>query len=180
MTFHHPAVLWLLVLLLPAGFLIWRAGQRKQQRLRELGGTAPTRTTARAWIVLCALALLFLAAAGPEQPAPTESMPPARLVIICDVSRSMLATDVAPNRLARATRDAAQLLSDGLSAQIALIAFRSAPVQLAPFTEDTEFLSTLLQRLSPDSAPPGPTRIAPALEQAQALLAAQPTPGAIL
>ncbi len=97
------------------------------------------------------------------------------ILVVLDVSRSMLARDVGPNRLARAKADLLDLVNTLAGDRIGLIAFRARAVLLCPLTTDYRFFQSVLDSTSPASAPPGPTDIGHALEKALDHLQHQPT-----
>jgi len=88
------------------------------------------------------------------------------LIIALDVSRSMLAQDVHPNRLQRAKADIQDLLRELRGDRAALIAFRGKAVQLCPLTTDYAYLEQALAEVSPESAPRGETDIGDAVTKA--------------
>lgn len=81
------------------------------------------------------------------------------LMIVLDVSRSMLAEDVMPNRLERAKADLIDLVNSLDGDRAGLILFRHKAVQACPLTTDYAFLLQMLDAASPDSAAPGETDI---------------------
>lgn len=88
------------------------------------------------------------------------------LVIALDVSRSMLAEDVRPNRLQRAKADTMDLIGELKGDRAALLAFRRRAVLLCPLTTDYSFLQQALEAAGPGSAPRGETDIADAIVKA--------------
>jgi Ca-activated chloride channel family protein len=88
------------------------------------------------------------------------------LLIVLDVSRSMLARDVMPNRLERAKADLIDLVNTLDGDRVGLVLFRHKAVQTCPLTSDYAFLLQTLDNASPDSAPPGETDIGDALRKA--------------
>jgi Ca-activated chloride channel family protein len=89
-------------------------------------------------------------------------------VMIClDVSKSMLAEDVAPSRLERAKVELDSLLGlmdDGQ--QVGLIGFAGKSTVLCPMTTDFGFLRLILQEASPSSVGLGGTKIGDAIRKA--------------
>ena len=83
-----------------------------------------------------------------------------------DVSRSMLAEDVAPSRLERAKADIRDLLKKLEGDRVGLIAFAGAPVELVPLTTDQGFFRTVLDDVDPESAPRGGSLIGDAIRKA--------------
>ena len=77
-----------------------------------------------------------------------------------DISRSMLAEDVAPNRLQRAVREARRLIQDLEGDRLGLIAFAGRSYILAPLTVDGGAIRMYLDALDPDLASEGGTNLA--------------------
>ncbi len=80
-------------------------------------------------------------------------------MIAFDVSKSMLAEDVAPNRLERAKAEIVDLLSYLEGDQVGLIAFAGRATVLAPMTPDFSFLRLVLEGAGPHSVTRGGTRL---------------------
>ena len=83
----------------------------------------------------------------------------AEVMIALDVSRSMLAEDVAPSRLERAKAEIVDLLSYLEGDQVGLIAFAGRATVLAPMTPDFSFLRLVLEGAGPRSVTRGGTRL---------------------
>ena len=90
------------------------------------------------------------------------------IVFVVDVSRSMLARDLAPNRLERAKVWMKDLVNTLEGDRAGLVAFAGAPVVRSPLTMDRDFLSLAIDELSPDAAPRGGTLIGDAIRKAVA------------
>lgn len=121
--------------------------------------------SAQATFILIGLALAFFAAARPQWGKTSEKrMARSRNVVVAlDVSRSMLAEDVLPNRLERAKADIADLVDSLQGDRCALVAFRKTGALVCPLTTDYGFLRGTLARLSIDSAPRGETDLGSAI-----------------
>lgn len=119
-------------------------------------------------LAMLGLLLLCLAAARPQwgEREETARQRGRDLVIALDVSRSMLAQDVRPNRLQRAKTDILDLIRALRGDRAALIAFRGKAVQLCPLTTDYAYLQQTLDEISIDSAPRGGTDIGDAIQKA--------------
>ena len=83
----------------------------------------------------------------------------AEIMIALDVSKSMLAEDVAPSRLERAKAEIVDLLSYLEGDQVGLIAFAGRATVLAPMTPDFSFLRLVLEGAGPRSVTRGGTRL---------------------
>jgi len=95
------------------------------------------------------------------------------LVIAVDISRSMLAEDVNPSRLARAKREARRLVHDLSGDRIGLIAFAGQSHIMSPITVDGSALNLLVDALHPDNTSAGGSELARALRQGRELLLAK-------
>ncbi len=83
----------------------------------------------------------------------------AEIMICLDVSNSMLAEDVTPNRLGRAKAEIRDLLSYLGGDQVGLIAFAGRATVLSPMTPDFGFLRLVLDEAGPRSVSRGGTRL---------------------
>jgi Ca-activated chloride channel homolog len=93
------------------------------------------------------------------------------LVIAMDISRSMLAEDVSPNRLQHAVRESRRLVQDIEGDRVGLIAFAGRSYILTPLTIDGGAVRMYLDGLDPDLASEGGTSLAAVLQQGGQLLA---------
>ena len=179
LTFGSPLWLWALAAVpVFAVLYAWSHFQSRRlvakvvaPRLREqLAGSVSTpRRTLRATLVLAALALLVVALAQPRRGfIETEIKSQGRDVLIAvDTSRSMMATDVAPNRLTRAkllTQDFVRLLRGD---RVGLIAFAGSAFLQAPLTLDYSAVINSLDELDTNVIPKGGTNIAAAIATAE-------------
>ncbi|MCU7994580.1 VWA domain-containing protein [Shewanella glacialipiscicola] len=114
-----------------------------------------------------------LALAGPavnKQSLPVFATEQGR-VLVMDMSVSMFATDVTPNRLTQAKFRATDLLRNLKEGETGLVAFAGDAFTISPLTRDTGTLLNLLPTLSPEIMPVRGSNLAAALTQAKALLA---------
>lgn len=175
--FAHPYLLLLLSLIPVIGIAWWWTAARAETRLAELVAPAlqprllpsrsRTRTLAQLVLAVTALTLLTLAAARPQWGRRNETVITRgrNLLIALDVSRSMLANDVHPNRLGRAKVDLLDLIAELKGDNAGLLAFRQQAVLICPLTTDYTFLRQALEGVSPDSAPRGETNLADAIKK---------------
>jgi Ca-activated chloride channel family protein len=87
-------------------------------------------------------------------------------MFVLDVSKSMLAEDSAPNRLARARAEIAQIVDRLDGHRVGLVAFAGRAVPLCPLTPDRAFFNLVLSGTDTDSVGKGGTRIGEALRVA--------------
>lgn len=131
MTFAHPLLLGALLLLLPAVWL-WRRSGRQAARLRGTAWESGRRQTGngrapRAFLTLLELALAVVALAGPRWGSEITTVETGglQLMVLLDVSQSMLAADAHGSRLAQAqavAHAAAGLLTEEDAAGLMLFA----------------------------------------------------------
>ena len=170
MRFAYPMML-ALVALVPIAGLWWSFLKvRREKALAKITLKVPQVRSAglQTALVLCGLTLALLAAARPQWGRSSEkiTLRSRNVVIGIDVSRSMLAEDVRPNRLERAKADVADLIDSLEGDRCALVAFRRTGVQICPLTTDHGYLRGALEQLSPDSAPRGETDLGAAIRAA--------------
>lgn len=135
----------------------------------------PKRQALRAGLELLGVVFLILAAVGPRWGRGTEKLEGfgVDVVVAVDVSRSMLAEDIAPNRLQRAKQEIERLTLDP-SNRLGLMAFAGSASMKVPLTLDHAFFLKALDDLNLDSAPRGGTAIAEAIHAAGDFFAASP------
>ena len=92
----------------------------------------------------------------------------AQLMIALDVSRSMLAEDVAPNRLERAKAEIQDLLGYLSRDHVGLIAFAGRATVLCPLTPDFGFFRLVLESVGPHSVTRGGTNLEEPIRKALA------------
>lgn len=92
----------------------------------------------------------------------------ADIMILLDVSRSMLAEDVAPSRLGRAKADLRDLLALLDGDRVGLIAFAGRAAVLSPLTPDLGFVQLAIDDAGPHSVGRGGTRLEAPIRKALA------------
>ena len=174
MRFANPIFL-VLSLLVPVAGLWWTfLRARREKALGALTLKVP-KSSVSGLQTACIVVGLFLSIFAASRPQWGKSMEKTvtrarNVVIAIDVSRSMLAEDVRPNRLERAKADVADLIDSLEGDRCALVAFRRAGVAVCPLTTDHGYLRSALERMSPESAPRGETDLGGAIRTALATL----------
>jgi Ca-activated chloride channel family protein len=179
MRFENQNLLWLLLVLPPAlaAFLWWALRQRQklltqfiQARLLPAltVGISPTRQKIRAACLFFAVALLIVTLARPQWGFTLEEVKQRGLdiVVAIDTSKSMLATDIAPNRLARAKLAAFDLMQQAKSDRLGLVAFAGNAFLQCPLTSDETAFRQSVDALDVNIIPQGGTAIAEAIRTA--------------
>lgn len=153
---------WLATLVLvPLGYALrLRSGKRRAAVLtypavdiaRETGvGVSRWARHVLSALRAVGLALFVVALARPQSGATTETVltEGIDIVLAIDVSTSMLAEDLQPNRLEAAKAVAADFVRGRRSDRIALVAFAGEAFTQAPLTLDHGVITTLLGELAP-------------------------------
>ena len=174
MKFANPFFL-LLAALVPVAGLFWAfLRARREKAMGRLvapslrGRLMPPGANLWGLQAVCILSGLFLslfAASRPQWGRSAERYVgrSRNVVVAIDVSRSMLAEDVRPNRLERTKADVADLVDSLGGDRCALVAFRRTGVRICPLTTDRGFLRSAFEQLSPESAPRGETDLGSAI-----------------
>ncbi len=158
--------LFLLLLLLPiwGGFFIW-SNWRQKRLLKKfceekfLSKLIPDYSFVRRLVrqALWLLAFLFfvVALAEPKWGYHFEEVvrKGSDLIIAVDVSNSMLAEDIKPNRLERVKRKIYDLLQMAKGDRIGLVAFAGKAILLCPLTLDYQAVDQFLESLNTDLIP---------------------------
>jgi Ca-activated chloride channel family protein len=180
------ALLFLLPLLTAATIVAARRRRKALLRLGRLPALAALTERRRQWPSLrlfclsTTLSILAIGIAGPQWGRePVVAIAQGRdLVVVMDLSRSMLAEDVYPNRIEHA-QGAVEELVENLKQRgghrVALVAFAGRARLICPLTNDYDHFREKLLELDADRLPPelraGPdavsgTRIGAGIEQA--------------
>ncbi len=181
MSFASPSFLLLTVVLgsLTAGFLWWTWRRKQQAAARFVGsrlyrqltiGVSPARQIFRRILVATAVVTILVALARPRWGFTEEETLASGLdvVIAFDVSRSMLGTDAAPNRLEKARRAVLDLVDLSRADRLGLVAFAGDAFLQAPLTLDDDAFRQTVRTLGTDLIPVQGTGLASALREARA------------
>ncbi len=182
MTFARAELLYL-ALLGPAlvGAAVWRHAARRRAAGRALGdaqllGRLGARSLfqfpiVRLILMTVALAMLGIAAAGPRWGTrDVEGHTTSRTIVLAlDASKSMLATDVQPDRLEQERLFVRRLLRELAGDRVGMIVFAGRAYVLSPLTVDHSALHLYLDALDPEIVSQGGSSIAAAIDHAAAL-----------
>lgn len=186
MTFSRPELLVLAVFLpLLAAGLVWAYSLRRRRAAEVLGdasllarlGAPDLRRFPLRRLVLVALAAaaLGIAAAGPrwgtrEIETRSESL---NLVLVLDISRSMLVDDAAPNRLEAMRIFSRRLVRELRGDRIGLVVFAGRAYVLSPLTTDASALELFLDAIDPEMISQGGSALSTGISQGTDLVRAR-------
>ena len=174
---------WLyLVPLVPLLWLVFRSADSRRGRRLEtlLGADAENHLEGfnhrlqswRRFFFLAGVFWLLLALARPQWGANEVSVTQrgSDIVIALDISNSMLAEDVLPNRMGRAITELTSFLSRLEDSRVGLVFFAGSAFVQCPLTLDYGTAEIFLKMAGPDMMSQQGTAIASALETSRALL----------
>src|SRR5262245_48111394 len=162
MTFAKPIFLYSLIVLLPLVvlFVSW-ASRRQQAALARLGNPSLVERLSRTvnwrgrrWqtgLWFLALVMLMIALARPQGGQETHEVKQEgiEVMVALDVSNSMLAQDIKPDRLSRAKLEITDLMSRLGGDEVGLVLFSGASFIQFPLTNDYATASTFLDNARP-------------------------------
>jgi len=122
----------------------------------------------KAILMLAAAGFLIFSLAGPQWGSHYQEVSGkgVDIAVVLDVSRSMLAEDVKPNRLERAKREILDLLRVMQGDRVALVTFAGAAFVECPLTLDYAAMELFINGVSPDHSPVPGTDLGAAIRKA--------------
>ncbi|GEO04158.1 BatB protein [Adhaeribacter aerolatus] len=131
-------------------------------------GYSTKRQLTKLHLKLAAIAFLLLALAGPKIIASqlrTETVG-ANVIFVLDVSLSMLAEDIPPNRLEKAKYIVSKAVNELTKSQIAIVVYSGIAYPLVPFTSDHESIKNALHGVNTNMLPIPGSSLKEAIEMA--------------
>ena len=178
MEFESPNYLYLL-LIIPLLIALYKYGcYIRKRNIKRYGDPElvkqliPSHATLRSgivfWISLLAAAMIILALARPRygKGKTTIVTKGVEMVVALDISNSMLAEDVSPNRLERAKRLIKRLASELKGNKVALVIFAGDAYVQLPITDDYISIEMFIDNISTNLIETQGTNIAAAIDVA--------------
>jgi Ca-activated chloride channel family protein len=159
--FESPQYLYLLLVLVALAAIHYYIIYKKKQQVKRFGdpeltkqlflGVSRWRPEVKFWITMLALASFIVALARPQfgTRLDTRERTGIEAIIALDVSNSMLAEDVKPNRLEKAKMMVSNMVDGMKDDKIGLIVFAGQAFVQLPITSDYVSAKMFLETISP-------------------------------
>ena len=179
LRFQHPQLLWLFLLIIFVIGLYYAHTKKRQALIRQIGDEHLVHALIPRYnrglkllkfsLICLALTIGIIGLANLQAGSRTEKVERKGIdvMIVLDVSKSMLARDLAPNRLEKAKQFIARLLEKLGNDRIGLIAFAGRAYVSVPLTIDISALKMNLAAASPAMVPTQGTVIGEAISMAR-------------
>ena len=176
--FANIEMLWWLVTIpvFVIGYVVYT--HRKRRQLTEFGDSelmaqlmpdaSKSRPVVKFGILMFALALLIVAVARPQYGQKEKSVKRqgCEVMVALDISNSMLAEDISPNRLDRAKQMLSKMMDGMVDDKVGLIVFAGEAFTQLPITCDYVSAKMFLNTISPSLIATQGTAIGAALQRA--------------
>lgn len=175
--FEHIEYLWLLAVVALAGVLWGVMAWRQRRRLEQWGDPSMFgrlipdhsgwRPAFKMALTLTGVALLIVALANPQFGTKIEKGKRAGsdIAICLDVSNSMMAEDIQPNRLERSKRVVTNLMNEMTGDRVSLVVYAGTSFIQMPLTNDYSATKLFLDQVSCDMIASQGTAIGDAIEK---------------
>jgi Ca-activated chloride channel family protein len=183
--FANPEYLYLLILA-PVLYVIWLVGRRiVAKRMKRFGeseilkdlmpDTSETRPLIKFILLLFVYIFLIIGIARPQFGSKLQQVKRKgiEMIIALDVSNSMLAQDIKPNRLEKAKQSISKLVERLVNDRIGLIVFAGQAYTQIPITSDYVSAKMFLSSISPGIVPVQGTAIGAAIKLAMSSYTSQ-------
>ena len=161
MRFASPEYFYLLILLPVFVLLFIYSNYRRRKNLESFGDIqllkrlmppfASLRVRLSFWFMFVAMLLAIVMLARPQFGSSKESVTTrgVEVVVALDISNSMLADDIKPNRLEKAKRLISRIMGKSKENKVALIVFAGDAYVQLPITDDFISANMFLESISP-------------------------------
>ena len=176
--FEEPLYLYLLLLVPVLAAVHYATDYHRRKRLRRYGDVAllkelmpdvsAVRREAKAWLMLAAWALLVFTLARPQfgTKVDTRKRQGIEAIIAMNISNSMLAEDVTPNRLEKSKMLVSSIVDQMTDDKIGLIVYAGEAYTQLPITSDYVSAKMFLETIQPSLISTQGTDIKQALDLA--------------
>ncbi|WP_121665526.1 vWA domain-containing protein [Mesonia aquimarina] len=189
--FLRPQFLWLLVVVFVL-VIISLLSMRQEMKWKKIIAPHLRKYTiskgsniAKFWmhlVLLFTMVFGILALAGPtwkKVKIPGQKLE-TPVVVLLDLSQSMMAEDIQPNRLERAKFKIQDLIKYNPRARMALVAFAGTAHTVVPLTKDYEIIKSHVEGLRPSTMPFSGSNLQAALQLGDSLTQVTKAPGTLV
>lgn len=191
--FAHPErAIWLLAVLAMIIFTAWKIGSLRHKLGAFVSTTMQPRLVTRPSLAHRLLQIGCLGLSGTacvialmqpqiiQQEHVSNANDSANIFVALDLSKSMMATDVAPDRLERAKSEIRDMLPSFSKHRVGLLGFAGRTTVMSPLTMDHGFFRLVLDNASPTSVTLGGTNLGDVIRKGTKLLSAHEGPKAMI
>ena len=161
MIIEKPEYLWLIFLIIPFGIHYYFHFSSRKKDILHIGGKWRFESLYNIYMVKYFFIFLFfiltlifsiLALADFKwgEKLVEDNRSGYDIVICLDISVSMRADDILPNRLAKAVEIINRLIDDMWNSKFGVVIFKGGAVRIWPLTDDLEAIKLFLKTVSPD------------------------------
>ena len=180
--FENHAAFQLLGLLPLVLLMVWWTSKRTQDVIRAqiaprlstflMRSVSGGKRRLKLWLQVLAVLFFVVALARPQSgegktKAKSEGL---EMVLVVDVSNSMLAEDTRPSRLELAKKELERFVDSLSGDKVGLVAFAGSAILLSPMTNDKSALKMYIESLSPEAVATQGTDFKKALNEAESAL----------
>lgn len=154
---------FILLLLIPIGivaqnsYVKWQTEKQaifgEQQAMEKLlMGASLNKSRVKFMLQIMAVFFIVLALVNPKLGSKVEAVPAkgVEIVFAIDVSKSMLCTDIQPNRLEKSKQIISQIINSIGSDRIGIVAYAGSAYPVLPMTTDYELAKMFIQSMNTD------------------------------
>ena len=156
MSFKDPHFLYILFAVLFFVALYFYSNARRKKNIAQFGDVELLkalipRSRITFWLTTVALVLLVIAVARPRYGTKKETMltKGVEVVVALDISNSMMAEDITPNRLDKAKRLISRMMTQASGNKFALIVYAGDAFVQMPITDDQVSANMFLNQITP-------------------------------
>jgi Ca-activated chloride channel family protein len=176
MQYQHPEFFLALIVVPLAALLFWYVMRWKKSTIKKIGdprlvielvkGYSPAKFLIKFVLVILSLAAIVVAIVNPQRPGSMDKVERkgVDVMIALDVSNSMLAEDIKPNRLEKAKQLVTRLMSELENDRVGLVLFAGRAYMQMPLTTDHAAARMYVQNAGPGVVPTQGTMISEALK----------------
>lgn len=176
--FANPEYLYLLFLLPVVCVVLWYSHRRRRELIKKIGDKSlllqlvpdfsSTRRKLKMGLIITAMALTIVMIARPQFGSKIENVKRQgiEVIFVLDVSNSMMAEDVTPNRLEKAKRMMMQLIDARGDDKVGLIVFAGDAYTQIPITNDYVSAKMFMSSINTSLVPTQGTSIGEAIDLA--------------